>query len=307
MPELPEVETIKRDLNKPAAGKIIAALKINPKRCFKLRGLKQAKFLNLPVLEFKKKIIGLKIASVDRRAKNLIFKLTDNRLPKNQAKFLLIHLKMTGQLIYRQADGLRIAGGHFIKNGEKNLPNKYTQLTFIFNDRSRLFFNDLRQFGWVHFLNQTELNNRLAKLGPEPLTPQFTFKIFQAILKKSPDKKIKALLLDQEKIAGLGNIYADEVCFYGRARPQRQIKSLQLQDQRKLFLGIKAILKKAIEKRGSSINSYLDAQGQPGGYAPFLKVYGRSNKKCFICRSLIKKIKLAGRGAHFCPQCQMKS
>ena len=175
MPELPEVETIKRDLNRYIKGKIIYDLKI-----------KKAKFLNLPANKFKKALLNRTIKNIKRRAKLLIFELIPSpesqKSAKNSQQFLVIHLKMTGQLIYQQNNGRLIKGGHNIAAGEINLPNKYTHLIFTFTDASRLFYNDLRQFGWLKLLHLKELRQLLTEFGPEPLSGQFISLIFEQIL-----------------------------------------------------------------------------------------------------------------------------
>lgn len=286
MPELPEVETIRTDLNKYIKDKTITSLEV-----------RMAKFINLPIPAFQKALVGQKIKQIERRAKILIFELSNEQ-------FLLNHLKLTGQLIYRHRNGQTIKGGHNIKTKDEVLPNKYTYLIFTFSDKSQLFYNDLRQFGWFKLFKKDKLEKEISQLGVEPLEESFTFEKFEQILEKNLKSKIKPLLMKQEKIAGLGNIYADEVCFYARVLPQRIIKILKEKEKHQLFLGIKTILEKAIEKRGSSIDMYTDAKGQKGGYVPFLKVYDREGEKCKVCNSKIQKIKLAGRGTHFCPKCQ---
>lgn len=286
MPELPEVETICDGLNQFIRGKIITSVEV-----------KMAKFINLPIPAFQKVLVGQKIKNVKRRAKILIFELSNEQ-------FLLNHLKLTGQLIYRHCDGQLIKGGHNIKTKNEILPNKYTYLIFTFSDSGQLFYNDLRQFGWFKLLKKDKLEKEISQFGAEPLAESFTFEKFEQILEKNLKSKIKPFLMKQEKIAGLGNIYADEVCFYGKVLPQRIIKTLKEKEKRQLFLGIKTILKNAVEKRGSSVDMYIDAKGKKGGYAPYLKVYGREGEKCKVCSVKIQKIKLAGRGTHFCPKCQ---
>lgn len=242
MPELPEVETIKRQL----AGKIVG----------KRLG--------------DKKIIGLR-----RRAKVLIIDFSGG-------SSLLIHLKLTGQLIF---------------NGE---PSKYTRKVFKFDDGSRLVFNDTRKFGWWKKVKETESLEK--SFGPEALAMDLD--AFKEILKKRPNAKIKPLLMDQKLIAGIGNIYSDEILFSAGVHPLRLAKTLEESEIKKIYQSIGKILKAAIKHRGSSVESYIDACGKKGDFARYHKVYQRDGEKCPRCGAIIKRVKLGGRSARFCPDCQ---
>ena len=293
MPEMPEVETIAADLSDKLSGqKIISVDLISPK---------SAK--NAPAF-FKKKLIGASLKKISRRGKLLIFELSEN--------YLLIHLKMTGQLIYVDQK-TSIAGGHSL-NDRKNssfaesvggkLPNKYTRVVISFKNGAQLFFNDLRRFGYLKIVTPGELALILKNsYGPEPLTPEFTFKYLEKLLAKRKTK-IKALLLDQKLVAGLGNIYVDEALFASGIRPDRLALSLKSAEIKKLFLAINFLIKKAIKHRGTTFSNYVDSKGQKGNFSKFLKVYGRKDEKCVSCGGPIRKIKLAGRGTHYCPHCQ---
>ena len=278
MPELPEVETIKSQLNRLTAGKKIASVNVL-----------LPKIVKLPVNKFKKAIIGAKIKKIARRAKILIVEM-DNGWT------MLIHLKMTGQLIYQSTDD----------NQQITTRNKYTHVIFYFTDKSRLLFNDLRQFGYIKLIKTAELSNFFLEegTGPEPLEKDFTLTDFRALLAKRPGAKIKQFLMDPKNIAGIGNIYADEILFFAGIHPLRQVKSLEETEIKKIFKGIKDILKLAIKLRGTSSNDYLDAFGQPGKFAAKLKVYGKKGEKCVRCKGTIEKIKVGGRSASFCPSCQ---
>lgn len=270
MPELPEVETLKRELA------IIVGKKFKSATVFS-RGLKNRKILD-----------------IERRAKILILHLSGDRR-------LLIHLKMTGQLIFVPKRGKMIIGGHPQEN-----PFKYTRAVFEFTDKSKLYFNDLRKFGWLKLLKPNEADELLNRHGVEPLGEQFSFPRFQTILKKYPNRKIKQLLLDQTLIVGLGNIYVDESCFRAKVRPTRPVKSLKVLEQKSLHRAIIEVLKLSISKKGTSAKNYVRADGTPGGFVPHLNVYGRKGEKCKRCKTgVIKKIKLNGRGTHFCENCQM--
>lgn len=242
MPELPEVETIKRQL----AGKIVG-----------------------------KRLDGKKIIGLRRRAKVLIIDFSDG-------SSLLFHLKLTGQLIF---------------NGQ---PSKHTRKVFGFDDGSRLVFNDMRKFGWWKKVRETESLEK--SFGPE--APEIDLAVLKRILGKRPNAKIKPLLMDQKFIAGIGNIYSDEILFSAGVRPLRQAKTLKEAEIREIHQSIGRILKAAIKHRGSSVEHYIDACGEKGEFVKYHKVYQREGEKCPRCGAIIKRIKLGGRSAHFCPGCQ---
>lgn len=283
MPELPEVETIARDLNHELRNKTIIAVKSSDKKVFQLS---KADLKN---------ILGRKIKSVSRRAKMIIFDLNGFNL--------LVHLKMTGQLVYRSKNEI-IAGGHPIQNEGKGLPNKFTRVIINFNDKSVLYFNDVRRFGWIKLAATNEYLKLSETLGKEPLSPDFTFAYFKQSLSHKRNTTIKQGLLDQKYISGIGNIYADEVLFAARIKPTRRVKTLKPAEIKKLWLAMPKILKCAIKHRGTSFNDYVDAKGEAGNFIKYLKVYGRAGEKCKACGGVIKKIKLGGRGTHWCDPCQ---
>ena len=288
MPELPEVETIRRDLERKLVGHKIKDLKIlSPKT------------VALAPAVFYKNLVGQNVAAVERRAKLLILKLA----PAN--KYLLVHLKMTGQLIY-QFKGKLIAGGHSLSKEEFiDLPNRHTRVWFEFADGGRLYFNDLRKFGYLKLVDQVELDKIIHNnYGFEPLTSDYTLVNFSSAL-KNKKTNIKAALLNQKNIAGLGNIYVDESLFAARINPARRADSLKPAELKALFLASGKIIARAVEFRGTTFNNYLDGDGRKGNFSKLLKVYGRANLKCPRCRGLISKIKLAGRGTHYCPHCQI--
>jgi formamidopyrimidine-DNA glycosylase len=158
----------------------------------------------------------------------------------------------------------------------------------------------------VKLVKTEEVSGYLKKenYGPEPLERGFTLKVFSDLLSGRSRKKIKPTLMDQTFVAGIGNLYTDEICFYAKIRPTRTIGSLTDNEIKKLFGGIKKILPEAIKYRGSSADQYLDAKGNPGAFVPRLKVYGREGEKCSRCDGVVKRIKIGGRSAHFCPKCQ---
>jgi formamidopyrimidine-DNA glycosylase len=277
MPELPEVETIKRELLQKIKGKKIVSVKV----LF-------PKTINCSADKFKKIIENSKIEDVQRRAKLLIIKLSNNYN-------LAVHLKLTGQFIYK------------LQTARCDLPEeKYARLIFTFQNNDKLFFNDLRKFAFVKLLNDKELEKLLAEkdFGPEPLDKTFTLKIFHNLLFQKKRAKIKPLLMNQNFLAGVGNIYAAESCFCAKILPTRLAGSLTKEEIKKLYQCLRKILKTAIVCKGSSVNQYVDVFGKKGKYVSLLKVYGREGKICLRCKNKIKKITLNGRGTCFCPNCQ---
>lgn len=322
MPELPEVETLRRELISAVKGKTIKSVEVKVP--------KMVRPLSVP--EFQQQIKNKKILGIDRRAKVLIIELLPSRRrafrlaserERSATRYLLIHLKLTGQLIFNpKPKGQRpkvIVGGHpnpIIENKDKSslmkrgsfynlsIPNKFTHIIFTFTDGSKLFFNDLRKFGWMKLVDKQQADKLTSEFGVEALAKEFTLEKFTAILKKYPNRKIKQILMDQGLIAGLGNIYADESCFCAKIKPIRIVKTLTEIEIKNLYHCIPKILEFAIAKKGTSADMYVQLNGLPGGMEPYLKVYGREGEKCKRCSGEIKKIKLGGRGTHFCSKCQ---
>ena len=222
-----------------------------------------------------KKLDGKKIVGVRRRAKILIIDFGDG-------SSLTFHLKLTGQLIF---------------NGE---PSKHTRHIFKFDDGSCLIFNDVRKFGWWKYVKDTKTIEQ--GFGSEALKINLTE--LSNLLKKRPNAKIKPLLMDQKIIAGIGNIYSDEILFAARVQPLRRVKTLTPEEIRLIWMNIGKILKSAIKNRGTSENTYLDAMGKKGDYLKYLKVYRKEGQKCPRCGGVVKRIKIGSRSAHFCPKCQ---
>ncbi|HPI67437.1 MAG TPA: bifunctional DNA-formamidopyrimidine glycosylase/DNA-(apurinic or apyrimidinic site) lyase [bacterium] len=303
MPELPEVETIKLELSHLIKDKKIKSVTLNLAK--QVKGDRQ-KFLKL--------ITGAKIKNISRRAKTLIFELSNIPHPHpllikergtNGAKkyYLVFHLKMTGQLIYRGKSGKLIGGGHPIKQDLKELPNKYSHVIFNFNDGTRLFFNDQRQFGWVKLVDETELKKMDNDYGPEPLSKEFNLKYFEKYLAQR-NTAIKPLLMEQKFIAGIGNIYAAEACFCAGLNPTLSAKKIKLAVVKKLYQCIQNILKLAIKKKGTSADNYVDAFGREGQMINFLKVYGGAGEKCYRCKNILHEIRQGSRATVYCPKCQ---
>jgi formamidopyrimidine-DNA glycosylase len=274
MPELPEVETIKNQLQEKIVGKKIKAVKINLPKLVQATDIK----------DFEKKVVGARVEQVVRRAKLLIINLSNGYS-------LIIHLKLTGRLIFRKKLGKEDAASHLI---------------YQFSDDTFLCHHDIRQFGWVKLIKTSELEGYFQKenFGPEPLEKEFTLEKFKELLAKKPRQKIKPLLMDQTFIAGVGNVYAQEACWRAKILPTRIVKTLKEKEIEDLYHYLIKILKESIKYRGSSVDAYVDAEGKMGEYVSRLKVYDRENKKCYRCGVKIKKITLAGRGTYFCPNCQ---
>jgi len=292
MPELPEVETVAGDLKKVLVGKTIKSIISFDKKTF---------VTSLPSL--RRAALGHKIIDVRRRAKMLIIDFGKH--------LLVVHLKMTGQLIF-QSNKKLIAGGHPIVSTGTTVPNKFTRLVFTlrdggsprFGEAGTLYFNDIRKFGWVKAIKADEFSVIDNAYGHEPFDKALTFEKFLSLINRRLRTSIKAALLDQKLVVGLGNIYVDEVLFKAGVRPARLVKTLTLSEKKKIYLAIPVILKKAILKRGTTFSNFRDGAGQKGNFVAYLKVYGRAGKVCKNCGQLIKKIRLAGRGTHFCPNCQ---
>lgn len=288
MPELPEVETIRGDLARKLGGQRIKSVTIINR-----------KTVALAPAVFYRRLSKQIIDQVGRRAKLLFFKL------KPSGDYLLIHLKMTGQLIYQDKKSL-IAGGHSLsEEKDGDYPNKHTRVIFSFDNQSQLFFNDLRKFGYIKLAQARELEELIKKnYGPEPLSTDFSLLAFRKIL-SSKKTNIKAVLLNQKNVSGLGNIYVDESLFKAGISPKRRASSLSPSEIKKLYLAVNRIIAQAIKDRGTTFNNYRDSEGRRGSFSSRLKVYGRDKASCRSCGRPISKIKLAGRGTHYCSFCQV--
>ncbi len=272
MPELPEVETIRRGLTRKIVGLKITKAQVN-----------LAKITNTSSKQFAKLVKGKRIRKVSRFAKMLVVDLSGGLS-------LAIHLKMSGQLIYAR----------------RSLPLvKHTHVILGFNG-CELRFIDPRRFGYVKLFKTDKLpqKTKLHKLGPEPLTKEFTLAIFKERLNRRPKSHIKPLLMDQHFISGIGNLYAAEILFAAKVHPLKRVRRLKPIEVKKIYQHIKPILSKAIRYKGTSVDSYRDARGERGLYLQFLKAYDREGEPCVRCRKPIKRIKIGTRSAYFCPRCQ---
>lgn len=291
MPELPEVETTVRGLKSKILGLEIKDVWTDFDKI-----LKKPKSFK----KFKKSLKGKKIKNIRRRGKNILIDLSSN-------KILLIHQKMTGHLLL---------GKWVLKNGEwfskikgplrDDFHNRFLHFIFFLEKNKHLALSDLRKFAKIELWDKNELENfkEFKSLGLEPLEKTFTFSKFKQALAKRKKGKIKQVLMDQKIIAGIGNIYSDEILWEVKVNPFRDINTLKEKELRKIYRAIKNILRKGIRAKGDSVSDYRRVDGTKGSFGALEKVYGREGKKCKRCKSLIKRKKIGGRSAHFCPICQ---
>jgi formamidopyrimidine-DNA glycosylase len=286
MPELPEVETVRRGLSKLIIGKTILSEVHDTDKGFP----------NAPK-DVKSFMIGAKVTDVRRRAKVLMIDLSTDYT-------LLIHLKMTGQLVY--VGDTRFGAGHPNDSLVNALPDKSTRVSVQFDDLSTLFFNDQRKFGWMRLLPTVEIPNIsfMQKVGPEPLSTEFTAHDFIQRLARRPKTNVKAAILDQSVVAGIGNIYADESLWGAKINPTRLVSSLTEAEMTLLYSEVRAVMNLSIDKGGSSNSTYVNAEGKRGSYMDFARVFRREGLSCPRCGTTIEKLRVAGRGTHICPVCQ---
>ena len=273
MPELPEVETVRRGLEKLILGKKISNINI-----------RYPKMIKTDLPEFQKEMPGQVIQSMGRRGKYLLFYLSD--------KVLISHLRMEGKHFYYP---------------DQVPERKHAHVLIHFEDGGTLVYEDVRKFGTMELLAPELLEAYFVskKLGPEPTEQDFDLEIFRGALKKSK-KPIKSHLLDQTLVTGLGNIYVDEVLWRAKVHPSRTSNSLSTQEARKVHDEIIKVLGEAVEKGGSTIRTYTNAFGEDGTMQEFHQVYDKTGQACSRCGAIIEKIQLGGRGTHFCPKCQRR-
>jgi formamidopyrimidine-DNA glycosylase len=278
MPELPEVETIRRGLKKYLIGHRIKKIIVNLPRIFSGEI---------------KKIIDAKIVGVRRFGKALVIDL-DNGYS------IAVHVKMTGQLIYRSNK----KSNSYKLDKVEDLPGPYTHIIIKLDRNTTLFYNDMRQFGWMVLVQTIKLTSIpfFKNLGREPLK-DLTFENFSEILRNSTTH-IKTVLMDQKKISGIGNIYANDALFVASIHPLRKASTLSSVEQKKLFKAIEEVLIKGIEAGGASKWSYVNVLGIKGKYQDYFQVYGQEGKSCRRCDGVIKRISIGQRGTFFCEVCQ---
>ena len=320
MPELPEVETVRRGLAELLPGRVVARTVVfdAPKS-----------FPNAPA-DVEQFLHGARVTAVRRRAKVLMIDLDTHYS-------LVVHLKMTGQLVFRQnsrhnarvspkksrgprkvaqdfsADTARevddFAGGHPNDSLVGELPDRSTRVQIEFTDGSRLFFNDQRKFGWMKLLPTDEVKNLpfMQKVGPEPLDPNTRAEDFIQRIRRRQNSMIKPAFLDQAVIAGVGNIYADEALWAAQIHPQTRVKNISDQQLNTLFNELRQILQLSIDQGGSTDKNYVDAEGRKGNYLTFAHVFRREGQACHRHPDQeIIKLKVGGRGTHICPVCQVE-
>ena len=284
MPELPEVETVRRDCEATLIGHTINRVEV----CHR-------KPINGAPEDFAQALKGKKFLSFSREGKMITAHLSGGLS-------LAIHLKMTGQLIIAQKDGELSGGGH--PDSLHTFPNAHTRIIFHCSDGAMLYFNDQRLFGWVHLIKKGDSSEFSARLGPDAFTALPQLDYFQVYQARYPRRTIKAMLLDQGFIAGIGNIYADEICWAVKVHPAMPLSSIDVKKMGDIRTSIRSILKNAVACRGTTFRSFVDGSGMPGGYVTCLEVYGRAGLPCSRCKTLIVKEKHAQRGTAFCPKCQ---
>lgn len=283
MPELPEVESVRRSLLPKICHKKIVGVDIQTPSIVR----NEQEF-------FCRQVLGREFRDIQRVGKLLIFVL-------DSKQYLLAHLKMTGKFIYTHKKET-VSGGHSLTKIKK-LDPKHTHVIFTFADESTLLFHDVRKFGYLEIVEEQKKEQVVSRFGIEPLAPSFTLQAFEKIF-VNRKTCIKAVLLDQKSIAGVGNIYADEICFASGVLPSRTASTLTKPEKQKLFAAAEDIIAKAIEKRGTTFHDYVDGMGNTGSYLEFLQVYNRGGQECLRCQGMILKIRVAGRGTHICKNCQ---
>lgn len=282
MPELPEIETIRRGLQGLILNKKIVQCCVLCEKSF--RGESNS-------------VQGREFVKIDRKGKALLLRLGDGRT-------ILGHMRMTGQMIYVDKDG-RFAAGHPDGNFIAEMPSRHTRVYFEFEDGSYLYFNDLRKFGFLAIMSEKDLKNDkfLSELGPEPWDMREDD--FYEMLNRHKNTSIKAVLLNQKLICGLGNIYVDEACFESRVFPGRNAGTLTRVESDELLVAARDVMARAIESGGSTMKDYVKPDGSRGNYLDkFAQVFRRDGEACTHCGTNILKIRVAGRGTHFCPKCQ---
>jgi len=281
MPELPEVETITRQLERVLVGKKIAKVEV----------LRQRSFSGT-----ENELIGKRVKSIERRAKMMAIGF------ENYEYLLIIHLKMTGQLIYLSGNH-RVVGGHPTPDWVNELPSKHTRVIIDFENEEKLFFNDLRVFGWMKLISINNWEKITSKLPPDVTSKNFSFEYFQKVVRSSA-RSVKLVLLDQTKIGGVGNIYANDALYKAKIDPRRKSKDLSDLEIRNLFVAVKEVIERGVKYGGASVDKYVDASGLGGKYQEHFLVYQKMGQRCERDGAEIKKIKVGGRGTFYCPECQ---
>jgi formamidopyrimidine-DNA glycosylase len=287
MPELPEVETVRQQLIRKVVGKTIDQVEV-----FHDKTVAYDETID-------DRLSGHTITDIDRIGKLMIF-----RFKQDEDLYLLAHLKMTGQFFFEDKRGNLDGGGHSITEADmRDLPNKHTRVAFYFTDATALFFNDMRLFGYTKLTDTKGVALARAAFGPEPIADDFDYSWFAEKLRKR-NTPVKAALLDQSFIAGLGNIYVDEALWRAKIRPTRKAKRVTKKEALELCKASGDVMKESIAVGGTTFQHFVDTGGKNGNFTDYLKVFGKQDSQCERCGDIIKKIRCAGRGTHYCPSCQ---
>lgn len=286
MPELPEVETVRRGLDRLIVGRVIQKVSSDTPKSFPNAAQDVDRY-----------VTGAAVTGLRRRAKVLLVDLSTGYT-------LVIHLKMTGQLVYRGTE--HFAAGHPNDSLIGELPDRSTRVTIFFTDGTTLYFNDQRKFGWIKLYPTIEVPNIdfMKKVGPEPLEKTFTSAVLYERLQRRKNTSVKAAVLDQTVLAGIGNIYADEALWGAHLHPARLVKTLSEKDVTALHREIRYVLNLSLDHGGSTDKNYVDAEGRKGSYLSFARVFRREGQTCPRCGTIIVKTRVAGRGTHICERCQ---
>lgn len=284
MPELPEVQTIVNDLQKIISDTIIGFWS----------DFKKAISVKINNEDFEKIVTHKKIINIFRNGKNIIIEL-------EKKYFIIIHLKMTGQLLLSQNFQFPASGFQIPK---QNKYDKHVHHIFKFKKNGELKFSDIRKFATLEIVDEKIFKEKSEQKGLDPFSKKYTLKNFTTLINKNSKKNLKQFLMNQSIISGIGNIYASEIPFDAKISPLRKINSLSELEIKELFNSIKKILQKAIKLRGTSFSDYRDSSGEKGSFQNFLKVYKRNSQKCKNCDTIIKKVAVEQRSTFYCSHCQ---
>lgn len=286
MPELPEVETVRLQLLHKLKGQTIVKVTVHQPKSV----------AHNP--KFARQMKGKAFSHIDRIGKLMIFCFKDE-----PDFFLLTHLKMTGQFLFLDKGGNVGGGGHTLSPTDTHLPNRHTRVSFLLESGDQLFFNDMRLFGYIKVATAREVELAKSRFGPEPTRPDFDIDYFYKGLKRRKTT-IKAVLLDQSFVAGLGNIYVDEALFAAGVRPMRRADKVTKKEAAAIAAASGDIMNASIAVGGTTFQHFVDTGGDNGNYTDYLQVFGKQNTPCPRCGTTIKKTRTAGRGTHYCPGCQ---
>ena len=287
MPELPEVETVRMQLRAKVVGKTVSAVEVFHSKTVGHDATIEDVLLHQT------------IADIERVGKLLIFSFVD--APDT---FLLAHLKMTGQFFFVEGSEIVTGGGHTMSDKDvTEFPGRHTRVAFNFTDGTALYFNDMRLFGYTKVVNRVAVEEARLGFGPEPTDDTFDVSWFTDAIRKRRTS-VKAALLDQSFVAGLGNIYVDEALWRARVSPQRKTNTLTQREARTIAHASRDVMLESIALGGTTFKNFVDTKGRYGNFKDKLKVFGRNGSLCERCGEVIVKIRCAGRGTHYCLGCQ---